>query len=411
VDRQGGRLVRMVSFPIRRAEVQVVLAAAVGTVSVQAGPGWSIDHRRPHQPGAVQRAHRRLRRGARDWDLQEALGISREPGPPGSLKPYDTAARSETIMRISLANWRALPTFSRDVADRCRHALSNAGSPDRRGWLARLARAPEDPSPFWACSVTPSLCLGRGNIAPSACASGPFRCYRWLANLVSPLGDRGRGSPKGHSEVGFRIVVMSPIVDAVGGAGMKANHGEILRMQVGVRAWAALSPLVRSGPGSPVVGRRRSRPLARWVTQCLVKASECATKKSRSGVPFPEVPADPAQLPLLPALVRAAEQQRKAAGHLLTTARDVPAGDLFTETRPRKPRFRQLAADAMPARHKRGLAEREPGSSHRHGVVLAFRHAPEPHDWENMTRKEASIWRMSYVAAPSERRAAGLAVL
>jgi hypothetical protein len=37
-----------------------------------------------------------------------------------------------------------------------------------------------------------------------------------------------------------------------------------------------------------------------------------------------------AQLPLLPALVRAVGQQRKAAGHLLATARDVPAGDLFT---------------------------------------------------------------------------------
>ena len=68
---------------------------------------------------------------------------------------------------------------------------------------------------------------------------------------------------------------------------------------------------------------------ARWVTPCPVRASECATKKSRSGVKSRMDQRTRAQLPLLPALVRAVEQQRKA-GHLLTTARDVPAGDLFT---------------------------------------------------------------------------------
>jgi integrase len=40
-----------------------------------------------------------------------------------------------------------------------------------------------------------------------------------------------------------------------------------------------------------------------------------------------------AQLPLLPALMRAVEQQRKAAEHLLATARDAPAGSLFTVAR------------------------------------------------------------------------------
>jgi hypothetical protein len=69
---------------------------------------------------------------------------------------------------------------------------------------------------------------------------------------------------------------------------------------------------------------------ARWVTPCPVKASECATKKSRSGVKSRMDQRTRAQLPLLPALVRAVEQQRKAAEHLLTTARDVPGGDLFT---------------------------------------------------------------------------------
>jgi hypothetical protein len=69
---------------------------------------------------------------------------------------------------------------------------------------------------------------------------------------------------------------------------------------------------------------------AHWVTPCPVKASECATKKSRSGVKARMDQRTRAQLPLLSALVRAVEQQRKAAGHLLSTARDVPAGDLFT---------------------------------------------------------------------------------
>jgi integrase len=68
---------------------------------------------------------------------------------------------------------------------------------------------------------------------------------------------------------------------------------------------------------------------ARWVTPCPVKASECATKKSRSGVKSRMDQRTRAQLPLLPALVRAVEQQRKAAEELLATARDLPAGDLF----------------------------------------------------------------------------------
>ena len=69
---------------------------------------------------------------------------------------------------------------------------------------------------------------------------------------------------------------------------------------------------------------------ARWVTPCPVKASKCATKKSRSGVKSRMDQRTRAQLPLLPALVRAVEQQRKAAEHLLTTAQDAPAGGLFT---------------------------------------------------------------------------------
>jgi integrase len=69
---------------------------------------------------------------------------------------------------------------------------------------------------------------------------------------------------------------------------------------------------------------------ARWVTPCPVKASECATKKSRSGVKSRMDQRTRTQLPLLPALLRAVGQQRKAAEDLITAARDVPAGGLFT---------------------------------------------------------------------------------
>jgi integrase len=69
---------------------------------------------------------------------------------------------------------------------------------------------------------------------------------------------------------------------------------------------------------------------AHWVTPCPVKAAECATKKSRSGVKSRMDQRTRAQLPLLPALLRAVEQQRKAGEELITAARDVPAGGLFT---------------------------------------------------------------------------------
>ncbi|HWM95459.1 MAG TPA: site-specific integrase [Streptosporangiaceae bacterium] len=69
---------------------------------------------------------------------------------------------------------------------------------------------------------------------------------------------------------------------------------------------------------------------AHWVTPCPVKAAECATKKSRSGVKSRMDQRTRAQLPLLPALLRAVGQQRKAAEELITAARDLPAGGLFT---------------------------------------------------------------------------------
>jgi hypothetical protein len=69
---------------------------------------------------------------------------------------------------------------------------------------------------------------------------------------------------------------------------------------------------------------------ARWATPCPVKASECATKKSRSGVKSRMDQRTRTQLPLLPALLRAVEQQRKAAEHLISTARSTPEGEVFT---------------------------------------------------------------------------------
>jgi integrase-like protein len=69
---------------------------------------------------------------------------------------------------------------------------------------------------------------------------------------------------------------------------------------------------------------------ALWVAPCPVKAAECATKKSRSGVKSRMDQRTRAQLPLLPALLRAVEQQRQAAEGLITAAREHPAGAVFT---------------------------------------------------------------------------------
>jgi integrase len=69
---------------------------------------------------------------------------------------------------------------------------------------------------------------------------------------------------------------------------------------------------------------------AHWVTPCPVRASECATKKSRSRVKSRMDQRTRAQLPLVAALLRAAGKQHKAAEELITAARDVPSGGLLT---------------------------------------------------------------------------------
>ena len=90
---------------------------------------------------------------------------------------------------------------------------------------------------------------------------------------------------------------------------------------------------VRPGllPGHRPVGRRRSRPVGTvGGADARSKAAECATKKSRSGVKSRMDQRTRAQLPLLPALLRAVEQQRKDAEERISTARDIQAGGVFS---------------------------------------------------------------------------------
>ena len=80
---------------------------------------------------------------------------------------------------------------------------------------------------------------------------------------------------------------------------------------------------------------------APWVAPCPVKASECTQKKFKSRVKSRMDQRTRAQLPLLPALLRAVGQQRKDAAERIATARDTPAEDVFTaagqEFRRRRP--------------------------------------------------------------------------
>jgi integrase len=69
---------------------------------------------------------------------------------------------------------------------------------------------------------------------------------------------------------------------------------------------------------------------ASWVAPCPVKAAECTQKKFKSRVKSRMDQRTRAQLPLLPALLRAVEQQRKDAAERIAIARDTPAEDVFT---------------------------------------------------------------------------------
>ncbi|MFH8618635.1 hypothetical protein ACH4E8_26710 [Streptomyces sp. NPDC017979] len=68
---------------------------------------------------------------------------------------------------------------------------------------------------------------------------------------------------------------------------------------------------------------------APWVAPCPIKANECATKKSRSGVKFRVDQRPRTQLLLLPALLCAVDRQHKDAEVRIAAARATPAGGRF----------------------------------------------------------------------------------
>ncbi|MEU2718353.1 site-specific integrase [Streptomyces sp. NPDC007205] len=106
------------------------------------------------------------------------------------------------------------------------------------------------------------------------------------------------------------------------------------------QAWKERLAYIRDVDGHPVRPRVNFRSelvfvrafyqdIARWAAPCPIKASECATKKSRSGVKSRMDQRTRTQLPLLAALLRAVDQQRKDAENRITAARATPAGKRF----------------------------------------------------------------------------------
>ncbi|WP_329164255.1 site-specific integrase [Streptomyces sp. NBC_01387] len=69
-----------------------------------------------------------------------------------------------------------------------------------------------------------------------------------------------------------------------------------------------------------------------WVAPCPIKANECSQKKVRLRRKAAMDQRTRAQLPALPALVRAVERNRKAAEERLSLAKSAPADALFTAT-------------------------------------------------------------------------------
>ena len=104
---------------------------------------------------------------------------------------------------------------------------------------------------------------------------------------------------------------------------------------------------------------------APWVAPCPVKAAECTQKKFKSRVKSRMDQRTRTQLPLLPALLRAVEQQRKDAEERISAARSTPAGDVFTAAGQEFQRCRrsgQLAASTSPrlaAGKRRNLTHEE----------------------------------------------------
>ncbi|WIX85717.1 site-specific integrase [Amycolatopsis sp. DG1A-15b] len=80
---------------------------------------------------------------------------------------------------------------------------------------------------------------------------------------------------------------------------------------------------------------------AQWVAPCPIKASEVTRKKTQARVKARMDQRTRTQLPLLPALLRAVEQQRKEATERVQAARDTPSEGQFTAVGQQFQRCRQ----------------------------------------------------------------------
>jgi hypothetical protein len=118
---------------------------------------------------------------------------------------------------------------------------------------------------------------------------------------------------------------------------------------------------------------------ARWVAPCPIKASEVTLKKFHSRVKSRMDQRTRTQLPLLPALLRAVEQQRKDAEALISAARDTPAGGRFTAGGQQFQRCRQgesgrVYAVDLAASRRRDLTHEESAAFWSSATVEVLRH-------------------------------------
>ncbi|MEV5129024.1 MULTISPECIES: site-specific integrase [unclassified Streptomyces] len=118
---------------------------------------------------------------------------------------------------------------------------------------------------------------------------------------------------------------------------------------------------------------------APWVAPCPIKASECATKKSRSRVKSRMDQRTRTQLPLLPALLRAVDRQRKDAEARITAARATPAGGRFFIAgeefeRSRSGQAGRVYATAVATVRRRNLTHEEEAAFWSWATVEVLRH-------------------------------------
>jgi hypothetical protein len=118
---------------------------------------------------------------------------------------------------------------------------------------------------------------------------------------------------------------------------------------------------------------------APWAVPCPIKAAECATKKARSRVKSRMDQRTRAQLPLLPALVRAVERQRKGAEERIGSARGTSAGGRFTAAgqefvRCRPGQSGRVYATEAPAGTRRNLTHEEEAAFWSWATVEVLRH-------------------------------------